>query len=171
MADENKEKEKRRYERYNTEVKVYFDFAYDLQTKVEFEVVDKKKHSALSKKYTAISRNIGVEGMSIAANKELKKGDLLQMEVYLPNIKNPIPMEGMVRWCQTRDDFSKEKDGEQDSEYAFRAGIQIFSVNGEAVPGSVHYDQEYKVHWSNVLESVFGNYKLLMGGKYRKSGK
>ena len=37
---ENFKEEKRKYKRYNTEVNIYFEFKYDLETKVKFELID-----------------------------------------------------------------------------------------------------------------------------------
>ena len=31
-----------------------------------------------------------------------------------------------------------------------------------------YYDKNYDVKWSNVLESIFGSYKMLMGEKFKK---
>ena len=42
---DHEKKNKRKYKRYNTEAKVYFDFAYDLETKVKFELVNEEKNS------------------------------------------------------------------------------------------------------------------------------
>ena len=39
----DKDRDKRKYKRFNTEIEVYFDFAYDLETKINFELLDKVK--------------------------------------------------------------------------------------------------------------------------------
>lgn len=164
---EEQNKERRQYKRYNTEVKVYFDFSYDLQTKVQYEVIDKKK--PFPGKYTAISRNISVEGICIVSEKELKKGNELRMELYLPSSNKPILMQGTVRWCSPSKPPEEIKDKNEKLQYL--AGVFLSTVNGEPVKDSIYYDEEYKIDWSGVLEAVFGNYKLLMGGKYRKDSK
>jgi hypothetical protein len=166
---EEQNQERRKYKRYNTEVKIYFDFSFDLQTKVHYEVIDKKKKKPLPGKYTAISRNISVEGICIVSDRELKKGDDLQMELYLPSSNKPILMQGTVKWCSPSKPPEEIKDKNEKLQYL--AGVLVSTVNGESVPDSIYYDEEYKVDWSRVLESVFGNYKLLMGGKYRKESK
>ena len=164
-----RKQERRKYKRYNTEVKIYFDFKFDLQTKVDFEVIDKENKKPLSDKYTAISRNISVEGLCFVSERELKEGDVLQLELYLPGSNKPIPMEGTVRWCFPNKPVEEAKDKGEKVKYF--SGILLSVVKGKSVQDSIYYDQEYQVNWSDVLESVFGDYKLLMGGKYRKDSK
>ena len=157
MEDEDKKEERRKFQRYNTEVKIYFDFTYDLETKVEFELVEEAKTRKSSKKYSAVSRNISVEGLCFISKKRVKEGEKVNLDVYLPSSNDPIPMTGEVGWCAVSS--SKEK--------KYNIGIKLLSVKDESVSDSVYYDKEYKVNWSAVMESVFGNYKLLMGGKYK----
>jgi len=161
--------ERRKYKRYNTEVKVYFDFSFDLQTKVDYKIIDQKTKKAVTDKYSAVSRNISVEGLCIVSEKELSKWDQLFMELYLPGSSIPVPMEGFVRWCSPNKPADEIKQNDEKANYL--VGVQLSKVKGEPVQESIHYDEEYKVDWSNVLESVFGSYKLLMGGKYRKDSK
>jgi len=73
-------KNKRKYKRYNTEAKVYFDFDYDLETKVKFELVEEKK-----KQYLAVSRNISAEGLCFVSHKDVNIGDQLYLEVLIPS--------------------------------------------------------------------------------------
>ncbi len=40
--------------------------------------------------------------------------------------------------------------------------MKLISVNGKSVAGSIHYDAEYKIAWSIVLEAVFGSYKTMI---------
>ena len=81
---------KRKYKRYNTEAKIYFDFAYDLETKVKFEFVDGKKR--LKKQYLAVSRNFSAEGLCFVSHMDVEIKDRLYMELYLHNEVEPIPM-------------------------------------------------------------------------------
>jgi len=169
MKDEKKDENKRKFKRYNTEIEVYFDFAYDLETRIKFEFIDKKKDESVSKLYQAISRNISAEGLSLVSYKIVKPGDNLHMELYLPSTKNPIHMEGEVKWCRIAPTSYEQYGlkGKKDQDI-YQAGVRIVSVNNEPVPESVHFDKEYEVNWSVVLESVFGNYKMLMGEKFKK---
>jgi len=159
----DKNKERRESQRYNTEVKIYFEFAYDLETKVKFEFIDEEKKKRISKKYSAVSQNISVEGLCFITRKEVQSNDLLHCEVYLPSTQTPIHMTGYVKWCKpiepTLDDKSKGK---------FHVGLRLLTVDEKSVSETVHFDKEYDVKWSVVLESVFENYKMLMGGKFKK---
>ena len=76
---ESKMPEKRRFRRYNTEVKIYFDFAYDLETKVKFELIDEKER-VMKNKYSAVSQNISAEGICFVSHKNVRKDDQLFLE-------------------------------------------------------------------------------------------
>lgn len=145
--------ERRKYLRYDTEVKVYFHVTYDIKTVVKFQLVDREKGRKLSEKYEALSKNVSVEGLCFTSSKKIEKGDALQLEVYLPNQKDPIIMEGEVRWC-------REEEGSPKGKSQYDAGIKILSVNGEFVPASIYQDNAYQVTWSILLESVLGNFSV-----------
>ena len=164
--------EKRKFRRYNTDVKIYFDFAYDLETKVEFEVLDKKQLQSVSEKYQAIGQNVSVEGLCFVSLQEVQNDDLLHLEVYLPSAKDPIHMQGAVIWCKTvLTPPAQDAPGERKDQKSYHVGVRLITVGGVPVHESVHYDEEYQVYWSNALESIFGNYKMLMGEKYKKRSK
>lgn len=141
--------EKRKYERYATEVDVYFRVSFDIKTIVKFMVVGKDKRQEHHKKYLALSKNVSAEGLCFCAEKKLEKGDILRIEVYLPDQKNPIPMEGEVRWSMPTADASGK----------FNTGVRIATVNNQSVVNSIHQDDETRIVWSAVLESVFGNFR------------
>jgi len=167
-----KNQDKRKSKRYNTEIEVYFDFAYDLETKIKFELIDKEKEKSLSKLYQAISRNISAEGLSFVSHQNVEPGNFLHMELYLPSTKDPIHMTGEVKWSKIASS-SYEQYGlkSEKDEAIYQVGIRLASVNNKPVLKSVHFDTEYEVNWSVVLESVFGNYKMLMGKKYKRKPK
>ena len=56
-------------------------------------------------------------------------------------------MEGEVRWI--------EKHGNR-----FDAGVELETVEGKQVAESVHFDDLYQIEWSEVLETVFGKFKI-----------
>ena len=166
MADQSKEK--RKFKRYNTDVEIYFDFIYDLETKVEFELIDKEGKKTLSDKYSAVSRNVSVGGLCFASSKRVKQGDLLHLEVYLPSAKEPIDMQGRVEWCKPVPPSYEERILEEmEGHRVFEVGVRLISVKEESVDESIHHDAAYDVDWSVVLESIFGNYRMLMEGKYK----
>lgn len=165
------QRNKRKHKRYNTEARIYFDFAYDLETKVEFEVIEEDKKPKSKKKYLAVSRNISAEGLCFVSHKNVKEDTNLYMEVYLPNAVEPIHMTGKVKWCDAVSESSTYALEDKKNKQMYQIGIIISNVDGESVNKSIHFDKEYGVNWSVVLESVFGSYKILMGEKYkRKNG-
>ena len=66
-------KERRKYERYATEAKIFFRVSYDLKTKVKFQVLDKQKRKYESKKYAALSKNVSAEALCFVGEHGLKK--------------------------------------------------------------------------------------------------
>lgn len=150
-----KKKERRKYERYGTEAKVYFRVVYEVTTKVEFQILDKKKKDkSLSKKYLAISKNVSAEGICFTSDIKLEKKNILYLEVFLPGEKKPIIMEGQARW-------SHATSPEEEKKHKFDTGVKLISVNGKSVLASIHFDEANKVIWSIVLESVFGKFRKL----------
>ena len=143
--------ENRKFERYDTEVRILFQVAYDIQTKVEYRVINPDQDSA-SPKYSALSKNISVEGLCFSSVQKLEVGDILSMELYLPAHKDPIPMQGEVRW-------SEKKSPSQKSD-KFDTGVKLMTINGKPVHESIYFDQDNKVVWSLVLESVFGSFRI-----------
>ena len=141
--------EKRKYERYDTEVKIYFHVSFDIKTVVKFVVIGKDKKTAQLKKYPAVSKNVSVEGLCFVAAKNLEKGDILYLEVFLPKQKNPILMEGEVRWSLA----SATAKGK------FDTGVRIATIDGRTVADTIYQDDTYHIAWSAVLESVFGNFR------------
>lgn len=140
---------RRRHPRYNTEMEVYFEVRYDIKIRVEFRVIDGLPEDKDTNKYFGLCNNVSAEGLLIVSKKQLTNGDLLMLEVYDPAAKDPINMEGEVRWCEKCPGPSKEHD-------MFYAGVQVVSVNGKSVADTVYFDKKYKVVWSAVLESIFG---------------
>jgi len=162
-------KERRKHKRFNMDAEIYFDFIYDLETKVEYELIDKKQEKPLSEKYSAISRNVSVGGLCFVGTKEVKQDDLLHMEVYVPRAKKPIHMKGETVWCKPatptyQDLIIADVEGKR----YFEVGVRLLEVNGVSVDESIHHDPTYDVDWSVVLESIFGNFKMLMEGDYRR---
>jgi hypothetical protein len=150
--------EKRNHERYDTELKIYFDFAYDLETKIKFQLLDKRKKKVLSKKYSALSRNVSAEGLCFVAGKKLEKMAYLNLEVYLPSATEPVQMSGEVRWSRASTDGGKK-------EYPYQTGILLKTVENKSVPETIHYDRQYHVNWSIVLESLLGSFKDIVKEK------
>ena len=150
--DKNEKQERRRHQRYDSEVEVYFRVNYDLKTRVAFWILSKFKNAHL--KYTAITRNFSAQGLCLCSQHKLKKDDQLFLEVYIPKKKEPIPMRGEVRWSQPL----SEEDGKAGR---FYTGIKLLKVYKKKVAPTIYFDQTYQVIWSIVLESVFGSFRQL----------
>lgn len=141
--------EKRKFERYDTEVKIYFYVSFDIKTIVKFIVVGKDKKKTPDKKYLAFSKNVSAEGLCFTSDKKLKKGNILSIEIYLPKQENPILMEGEVRWSQLVTGATNK----------FDTGVCVATVKGKSVSDSIYRDEKNRIVWSAVLESVFGNFR------------
>jgi len=142
--------EQRRSDRFETDVKVYFHYPYDINTKVDYQLTDQKREKFLSPKYEGISKNVSAEGLCFHSSQELRDGDNLLIEVHLPGDASAIAFEATVRWCQ-----STEK------EAGFDTGVKLITVNGQSVTETIHFDQMYHIEWSAVLEAILGKYRIL----------
>jgi hypothetical protein len=147
--------ERRRHERYETDLDIQFSVTFDVKTKIDFRVKKKKASPSFSEKYSAVSRNVSVEGLSFTSEKELQSGDMLSLDVYVPSASRPIKMEGQVRWCQVSEEEWQRKK-------LYDTGVRILAVEGETVEKTIFTDSIHSIVWSIVLESVFGTFKHLI---------
>ena len=148
--------ERRKYKRYSTDAKVYFSVSYSLDVTMKFQVLDKDTHAPVSyDKHIAYGRDISLEGFSFTCDQQLQKGDRLSLELYIPEKKEPIRMEGEVRWSQ-------RVYPERKYENKFSTGLQLLTVEGKSVLESIHYDGANRVMWSAVLDYAFGSYRHLI---------
>jgi hypothetical protein len=145
---------RRRYPRYDTEMEVYFKVRYDINIRVEFRVIESHCEGNVPPKYFGLCNNVSVEGLLVVSKKHLIRDDLLILEVYDPIKKNPVKMEGQVRWSEKCPGPSKEHD-------MFYTGIQVVMVDGSAVIDSIYFDRKHQVVWSVILESLFGSFDIL----------
>ena len=143
-------KEKREFERFSTETKIFFQVvAFDVKTRIDFQMIDKETGKPLSRKYSALSKNVSVKGLCFSCGQKLNKGDLLFLEVEVATQKNPIPMEGEVKWSAPDPSNSNK----------FDTGISLSTVNGKDVSKTFQSDENNEVVWSAVLESILGSFK------------
>jgi len=148
-----KSEDRRKYQRYETKVEIYFRVAYDVTTKVKFRIRDKRGQVS-ARKYAATSKNVSAEGLSFISSKKLHKGDRLALEVYLPKSRDPIAMEGQVRW-------SEPIILKRGRKKVFETGLRISSVENQSVQKSIYYDKDYQITWSVVLEAVLGSFRII----------
>ena len=144
--------EQRKFERYSTEVEVLFQVAYPLRTKMNFQIIDQESGELHTSKYSAVSKNVGIEGFGFTTNFRLSQGEHIFLEVFIEEKKDPVPMEGQVRW--TRQCFPST-----DKERRFDTGVKIISVKGQPVSETFLRDENNEVVWSGVLEAVLGDFK------------
>ncbi len=152
--------ERRKHQRYETDLQIDFSVSFDLETKIKFQVKDQKRGAPAPKIYNAVGQNINAEGLGFSSSVKLEKGEHLVLDVFLPSVKEPIPMEGRVRWCSQVEGAPLE----------YRTGVKLIKVRDEDVEKSIFYDQTNKIQWSIVLESVFGGFKesVLSKKKYKE---
>jgi Tfp pilus assembly protein PilZ len=133
------------------EARIHFYVDYKLATRVKFKLLGERKGKARAKKYVGLSRNICAEGIRFCSPKKLKIGDRLFIELFLPQRLKSIPMTGQVRWSERIYPTAK-------GIHRFDTGIRLITVKRKSVVRSIHIDRKYKVAWSIVLDSVFGEF-------------
>jgi len=138
---------KRDHKRYITKPKEKVHFAYDVTTQLDFQIRSKDNKDALSEKHCATMKNVSVVGLCFESENEIHDGDDIHIKVYFPGTAECVDMEGEVRWI--------EKHGNR-----FDAGVELETVEGKQVAESVHFDDLYQIEWSEVLETVFGKFKI-----------
>ena len=151
--------EHRKYQRFDSERKVFFDFAYDFESMVAVEPIQLDEGTLSQRlKYSGITRNVSLEGLCFRTDHELKRGDLLNLEVFIPGDDQPVHLLGEVRWT-----FLAENESPEDP--SFDTGVVLRTVEGKGVRETIHFDENYHVYWSDVLESILGRFRILQGQK------
>lgn len=145
-----KPSEQRKFERYSTEVEVLFQVAYPLKTKLNFQIIDQESGELHRSKYTAVSRNIGVEGMCFISSLRLEQGEHLYLEVLLEDKKEPIALEAQVRW-------SRQCAMPGVKERLYDVGVKIIRLKGQPVAETFQMNEANQITWSGVLQTVFGD--------------
>ena len=138
----------RSHRRYITKPKEPVHFAYDVTTALDFQVRNKEDKDALSEKHFAMMKNVSVVGLCFESSDEVNDGDGVHLEVHFPGTDECVDMEGKIRWI--------EKHGNR-----FDAGVELETVAGKNVAETVHFDDLYQIEWSEVLETVFGKFKII----------
>lgn len=81
----------------------------DLMSKVNFIVIETGGGEAPANRFRAVGKNIGVEGILFTADKELPKGTVIDLEIFLPGRADPVYIEGEVMWCASVKQRGKKK--------------------------------------------------------------
>jgi Tfp pilus assembly protein PilZ len=144
---------KRKHERYETDVRLDFRMPYDFAATVDFKISDEVIEGR-EKVYEGLSKDISVQGLAFETHKHLEIGDLLWIELHLPKSKEVVFMRGEVCWCRRAEE-------QPDDKAAFLAGISINTVDGMDVEQTVYFDKTYGVQWSELLERVLGGFSKI----------
>lgn len=145
-----KDSEGRKYQRYDTEVKIHFYVPYDLKTKILFQFKKIQPDPELNKRFSGLTKNISAGGLCFVSEQKLEREDNILVDVYLPGVEAPIPMEGEVKWSKADDDGLQ-----------FFTGVEISKVSGKPVEQSIYFDQDHQVIWSSILDKVLGSFASL----------
>ena len=154
----------RTYHRHSLKDKALVNFIYDFRAKVDVRSADASiKPTAL--KCHGVCKNISAEGLCFVSAKRLKRGEKLDLEFYVADCNPPLHMQGNVRW-------SKEASGSRPAHSQFDTGLKLTTIEGRAVGDSIHFDETYKLYWSDVLELISGKWKQFIKLKkpYKISG-
>ena len=83
----------------------------DIRSKVNFSIIDMPEGERPVDRFHAIGKNIGVEGILLTSSEQLETGMILDLEVFMPDTREPVYLEGEVRWCSPagKDDSGEEK--------------------------------------------------------------
>jgi len=146
-----KKNDKRNYHRHPLKDKALINFIYDFYAKVDVHSAEMPtKPKAL--KCHGVCKNISAEGICFASEIRLKRGEKLDLEFYIANSQSPIHMQGNVRW-------SKKAPESQSTYSQYDTGLKLTTIEGKDVCDSVHYDEKYRLYWSDVLELISGEWK------------
>ena len=84
---------------------------------VEYSLI--KKHTR-QKAHTSSMMNICVGGLSLLVKEEVRQGDLMKIEIQVPQWVEPVKVIGDVIWCSP----AKDKQGSQ-----MEAGVRFREIN------------------------------------------
>lgn len=144
--------DKRRHDRHDYRERVYFDFIYDFQAKVEFEPHSDKHSGASRKRHCGMTRNVSTQGLCFTSDVEVSPHSVLDIHVYVQGRADPVQLQGEARWVKlTTVDSHGNKH--------FEVGVHLTVVNNRPVQNTIHFDDKYRVYWSDVLESLLGEFR------------
>ena len=165
--------EKRKYQRISPEDKLGFDFVYNLITRMKFLREIERESISLDSGHPGFVKNVSIEGLCFVSEQSLLQGEKIDIEVFIPSLNKPVFMEGEVKWakesgltvCEKDDVFDSAKSLEKVLNRKFDAGVLLEKVEGKGVHETIYFDEEYKLTWSIVLESIVGGYRVYIHKK------
>ena len=145
----------RTYRRHPLKDKALVNFIYDFHANVDVRSAEASiKPAAI--KCQGVCKNISAEGLCFVSRKKLKRGEKLDLKFYLSADNPPLHMQGNVRW-------SKKSPESRRTQSQFDTGLKLTMIEGRAVHDSIHFDEAYKLYWSDVLELISGKWKQVIG--------
>lgn len=150
---------KREHKRFEAKDRISLNFEYTIESSLDVSSIPpkKKKGRGAFSKYSAVAKNVSVEGICFRSKKKLDKGKMLDLKLFLSDSDKSVHMQGRVRWSAAA---SKKKGGRN-----YDTGVLLTMIEERPVHDSVHFDEGYHLYWSDVLETVMEGFK-----KNRKKG-
>lgn len=71
----------------------------EVVAKVNFRIKGEETMNT-TEKVSAIAKNINVEGICLRTDQNIKKGSVLELEIFVTEEPRPLYMEGEVRWIK-----------------------------------------------------------------------
>lgn len=95
---------------------------FDLEVKIKFQILQqgKDKGQVPSESVSAITKNLSVEGIRFISDVRVELGSIIRMEILLPTQTQPLHLEGQVKWSQSL----KQPDGKE----LFETGVKLFTI-------------------------------------------
>lgn len=143
--------EQRKFRRFFPLLGIPVDFEYNFEANIEISQTSKRPEGRLS--YHATTRNISAEGICFYSSQRLRKGDRLDLKFLIPGSSIPVYMQGRVCWSKSM----PKTEGMPD----YDTGVHLTLIEGHSVRDSVHFDNEYNLYWSDVLENILGKFKTI----------
>lgn len=144
--------DKRKHERHSPEYKALLNFEYTFEADLDISPLDRHL------KYEAVVKNVSTEGICFHSSQKLEKGERLNLEFRIPGGDKPVHMEGQVRWSKTVLTEEKKSTG-------YDTGVKLTTIENRSVHDSIRFDTAYHVYWSDVLESIIGQFKTIQQKK------
>ena len=104
----------------------------DLKSRVDARLSGPCGDGPCPEVFSAEGKNIGIEGICITSARELRRGDLLDLEILLPGRRDAVRIKGEVRWCALS---GEDENGVQ----MYDAGIRFLTIDKNHVKLMVSY--------------------------------
>jgi len=144
-------KKLRRHERFPLK-QAPLDFAYSFTADLDILPFIRKQKESAPAQCRATAENVSAEGVCFRSQQKLKKGQTLDLKFYIPGGR-PVSLRGRVRWSRAVP--------LSEGDFVYATGVRLTTIDGYPVHSSVHFDRRHQVYWSNVLESILGEFKTI----------